>query len=85
MAYNNATTRMLLNRFYQKIEQTTDHNPHPGLIIASHHFSKPYPLVDETDLLSLATMNLLIQYAYPSLSGYAKFTISFTMKRSYGK
>jgi len=28
-------------------------------------------------------MDLLIQKAYPSLSGYGKFTISFAMKRSY--
>ncbi len=30
-------------------------------------------------------MDLLIQFAYPSLSGYGKFTISFSMKRSYGE
>ncbi|KAL5821138.1 hypothetical protein ACOSQ3_023020 [Xanthoceras sorbifolium] len=30
-------------------------------------------------------MDLLIQFANPSLSGYGKFTISFTMKRSYGE
>lgn len=30
-------------------------------------------------------MDHLIQFAYPSLSGYGKFTISFTMKRSYGE
>ncbi|KAF3433475.1 hypothetical protein FNV43_RR24577 [Rhamnella rubrinervis] len=35
-------------------------NPHPG-IIASHHFSEPYPLVNEIDLLYLATMDLLIK------------------------
>lgn len=81
----NSATFYFLNRFYQKIERTTNHNPHPGIIIASHHFSEPYPLINEIDLLSLATMDLLIQYAYPYLSGYGKFTVSFTMKRSYGE
>ncbi|KAJ8423926.1 LOW QUALITY PROTEIN: hypothetical protein Cgig2_021619 [Carnegiea gigantea] len=61
------------NRMYQKIEQTTLRDPHPGA------------LPSDTDLLSLATMDLLIQFAYPSLSGYGKFTISFTMRRSYGE
>lgn len=79
------TTSLLLNRLYQKIERTTHHDPHPGLIIASHYFSEPYPLVNEIDLLSLATMDLLIQFVYPSLSGYGKFTISLTFKRSYGE
>jgi hypothetical protein len=86
MAYNtdSATTiQYLFNRLYQKIEQTTHLDPHPGLIIATHHFSEPYPLVNEVDLLCLATMDLLIQFAYPSLSGYGKFTISFTMIDSY--
>lgn len=27
-------------------------------------------------------MDLLIQFAYPSLSGYGKLTISYTMKRT---
>lgn len=76
-----ATTGQLLNRLYQIIERTPHQDPHPGLIIASHHFFEPYPLVNEIYLLSLATMDLLIQFAYPSLSGYGKFTISFTMKR----
>ena len=75
----------LLNRLYQKIERTTHQDPHPGLIIASHHFKEPYPLVSEIDLLCLVTMDLLIQFAYPSLSGYGKFTISYTLKRSYGE
>jgi DNA polymerase type B, organellar and viral len=82
---DSANTGLLLNRMYQKIERTTHQDPHPGLIIASHHFFEPYPLVNEIDLLNLATMDLLIQFAYPSLSGYGKFTISFTMKRSYGE
>lgn len=87
MAYSTdrATIGQLLNRLYKKIERTTHQDPHPGLIIARHDFSKPYPLVNEIDLISLATMDLLTQFAYPYLSGYGKFTISYTMKRSYGE
>lgn len=82
---DSATTGQLLNYLYQKIERTTQQDPHPGLIIASHYFFEPYPLVNNISLLCLATMDLLIQFAYPSLSGYGKFTISFTMMRSYGE
>lgn len=81
-----STTRLLLNRLYQTIERTTHQDPHPGLIIGSHHFSEPYyPLINEVDVLCLATMDLLNQFAYPSISGYSKFSISFTMNRSYGE
>lgn len=77
---------VLWNRLYQqKIERTTHQDPHPGLIIATHHFMDPYPLINEIELLSLSTMDLLILFAYPFLSGYGKFSISFTMKRSYGE
>ena len=62
------TIEQLLN---QKIEHQ---DPHQGLIIASHHFKKPFPIINEIDQLCLATMDLLIQFAYPSLSGHAKFT-----------
>lgn len=79
------TGQLLLNHLYQRIERTTHQDPHPGLIMAFHHFVEPYPIVNEVALLSLATMDLLIQFAYPPLSGYGKFTISFTMKRSYGE
>lgn len=79
----NATTGPLLTRIFQKIERTAHQEPHPGLMIASHNFREPYPLVNEIDLLSLATMDLLNQFAYPALSGYGKFTITFTMMRSY--
>ncbi|KAK8491913.1 hypothetical protein V6N13_072336 [Hibiscus sabdariffa] len=79
------TVALILNRLNLKIRRTTILDPHPGLVIASLHFQEPYPLVNEIDLLSLATMDLLIQFAYPSLSGYGKFSISFTMIRSYGE
>ncbi|KAL0284736.1 UNVERIFIED_CONTAM: hypothetical protein Scaly_2840700 [Sesamum calycinum] len=76
----------LLNRLFQTIERTTHKDPHPGFIIATHHFKDPYPMVNEIDLdlLCNATMDLLIQFAYPSLSGYGKFTISYTISPSYG-
>ena len=78
-------TELLLNRLYQqKLEQTTHQDPHPGLIIATHNFVYPFPLINEIELLSLSIMSLLIQFSYPSLSGYGKFTISLTMKRSAG-
>lgn len=80
----NKGTALLLNRMKQKINRTTRHDPHDGLIIASHHFNEPYPLVNDITLFSLSTMDLLVQFAYPCISGYAKFTISFTIKRSYG-
>nr|UYK51798.1 hypothetical protein [Paphiopedilum micranthum] len=76
-------TQRLLNKLY-KISRTTQENPHPGLIIASQNFSEPYPLVNDINLLSVSVMDLLIQFAYPSLFGYGKFSISFTMMRSYG-
>lgn len=85
MGYDNMKTELLLNRLYQKIEQTKHHDPYPGLIIASHRFCEPFALVNDIDLLSLTTMDLLIQFAYPSLDGYGKFTIIFEMKRSYGE
>lgn len=86
MAYktDRATTIQLLNRMHQKIIRTTRLDPHPGLIIASQHFSEPYPLLVEFDLVSLVTMDLLILYVYPSLSGYGKFTIILTIKRFLG-
>lgn len=60
-------TVLLLNRMYQqKIEGTTHQDPHPGLIIATHHFVYPYPFLNEISLLSVATMSLLIEFAYPS-------------------
>jgi len=75
-----------VNRLFKVVEQTTVLDPHPGFILATHHFREPYyPGIDEIELLSLATMDLLNQYAYPSLSGYGKFTISLTMNLSYGE
>lgn len=52
---DSASTVLLLNRLYQQIEGTIVQDPHPGLIIASHQFKEPYPLVNDIDLLCLAT------------------------------
>lgn len=79
------TTEMFLNRLFMKIENTTHLDPHPSLIIGTHHFNVPHPHVNETHLLSLATMDLLNQFAYPSVSGYSKFTISLRVNKSYGE
>lgn len=97
--FHNVTSPKGLNVFYSTetsslnklfsdvISETTVLDPHPGLIIATHKFSGSpcYPCIDEIGLLSLATMDLLNQYAYPSLSGYAKFTISLTIRQPYGE
>ena len=85
MTTDRTTTGALLNSLFLKIERTSHQDPHPGFIIASHHFCDPYHLVNDINQLCLLTMDLLIQFAYPFLSGYGKFTISFTLKRSYGE
>lgn len=66
----------LLNRL--SIEREVNQEPHPGLIIARHDFFEPYPTCSQIDLLSLSAMQLLIKFAYPALSGYAKFTVVLT-------
>ncbi|KAI3666305.1 hypothetical protein L1987_89192 [Smallanthus sonchifolius] len=35
-------------------------------------FCNPYPGVEETELLSLSTLDMLNQYVYPSISGYGR-------------
>ena len=78
-----STKSLLLNKLYTSVEkESTYHVPHPGKIIASHNFNEPYPIINETYLLSIVVMDLLTQYAYayPSISGYSKFTIQLSMK-----
>lgn len=53
---------------------------HPGLNVARHHFIEPYPFVKEIE--SLVTMDLLNQFGYPYMSGYAKFTLTLTILNS---
>lgn len=74
---------MNYNNHYHRTERSGYHNPHPGLIIATHYFIEPYPIIIENALLTNATMDLLIRFAYPAILGYAKFTITFTMLRSF--
>ena len=72
-----------MNNHYHRTERSEYHNPHPGLIIATHYFIEPFPIINENALLTNATMDLLIRFAYPAILGYAKFTITFTMLRSF--
>jgi len=74
----------ILNRLLLSIEREINQEPHPGLIIARHDFFEPYPTCSQIDLLSLSAMQLLIKFAYPALSGYAKFTVVLTRKLSSG-
>lgn len=71
------------NYHYHRTERSEYHNPHPGLIIATHYFIEPNPIINENALLTNAVMDLLIRFAYPFILGYAKFTITFTMLRSF--
>ncbi|KAF3951624.1 hypothetical protein CMV_022749 [Castanea mollissima] len=68
---------------YNRTERSEYHNPHPGLIIATNYFIEPYPIINFNALLTNATMDLLIRFAYPAILGYAKFTITFSMLRSF--
>lgn len=84
MKGQNTNNSFFLNTFYRKVKnESTYHVPHPGKIIASHKFNEPYPIINETDLLSIAVMDLLTQYAYPCISGYSKFTIQLSMKKEF--
>ncbi|KAI3773863.1 hypothetical protein L1987_48402 [Smallanthus sonchifolius] len=78
-------TDVFVNRLFKVVEHTTVQDPHPGLIIATHHFNKPYPSISEIEVLSLAALDLLNQYGYPSISDYVKLIISLTMKHTYGE
>lgn len=68
---------MTINGIFQG--RTEHMGVHPGLNIATHHFIEPYPLVKEIERFSLVTMDLLNQFAYPYMSGYAKFTVTLTI------
>ncbi|KAI5640986.1 hypothetical protein M9H77_00147 [Catharanthus roseus] len=73
----------ILNSIFQGEERCEHKEVHPGLIIASHHFGEPYPLVKEIERFSLVTMDLLNQFAYPYISAYAKFTISMSILKPH--
>lgn len=55
---NKKVTALLLNRMYEKIDRTTHLEPHPGLIIATHHFKDP------SSFLSSCSRNLPTQSCY---------------------
>lgn len=74
---------MKYNNNYHRTERSEYHNPHPGLIIATHYFIEPYQIINENALLTNASMDLLNRFAYPAILGYAKFTITLTMLRSF--
>ncbi|KAL2894805.1 DNA polymerase, partial [Bienertia sinuspersici] len=59
-------------------------SPHPRLIICSHTFREPYPSFSRLQILCSCIMDLLLQYAYPSIATYAKFQILVSMKVSPG-
>ncbi|KAL3646618.1 hypothetical protein CASFOL_009585 [Castilleja foliolosa] len=66
------------------ISKTMAFSPHPNLLIATHCFPEPYPVISQTMRLSLSTMDLLLLNAYPCQFGYAKFTILLTMIKEVG-
>lgn len=79
-----ASIDKFLNRVFASIERTWVQDPHRWLIIANHSFREPEPIVD-VNLHALCIMDLLHQFAYTSLTGYAKFGILLTTLRSYGE
>jgi len=80
-----SSKNFVVNRLQISIERKINKEPHPGLIIAKLDFKKPYPSVSDIDFLSIATMGLLEEFAYPALDGYGKFTVSYTIRISYGE
>ncbi|XP_071694593.1 DNA polymerase-like [Rutidosis leptorrhynchoides] len=77
-------TEILLNRVFNTVESTSVQDLHQSLIIATHNFREPEPLINDVDLHTLLIMDLLNQFAYPSITtGYAKFGILITIRRSY--
>jgi hypothetical protein len=76
---------MDFERLESFVEVRRVQDPHQGLVISILDFKEPYPGVEEVDLLSIGTMDLLNTYVYPSLSGYGKFTISLKMLKEYGE
>lgn len=78
-------TDTLLNRLFLKVKSPSVQVPHACLIIASQNFTPPPPQLNEVYLHTLIIMDLLNQFAYPSITGYAKFGILITMKQSYGE
>lgn len=72
---------LLLNKLYCSEKVSKYHVPYPEQIIAIHDFNEPNPIISEVNLLTITVMDLLIQYAYPSISSYCKFTLQFRVKQ----
>ncbi|KAL2330707.1 hypothetical protein Fmac_018288 [Flemingia macrophylla] len=71
-------TSILLNRIQSNSSKKSIF-PHPKLLIPCLEYREPVS-VQETSLLSLSVMELLVRYVYPVLLGYAKANIIFYLK-----
>ena len=58
--------------------------PHAGLISCETEFKERKPSANESELLSLMTMIILLEYAYPAICSYTKFTIGVIIETSSG-
>lgn len=77
--------KVLTNRLIRSIDTKEAKDLHPGLMSCAIHFKKDkYPVASDVELLSLEVMMLLIEYAYPAINGYSKFTIAPTIRTSSG-
>lgn len=87
-------TKDIMNRFYssisydfygswERLRSSIDSvrwkDLYPGSIYASMGFIYPYPRAIDCDVLTLAFIQLLEQYAYNIDSAYLKFTIGYTI------
>lgn len=53
---------------------------YPGSIYATTQFIEPHPLANEFEIITLAVIQLLEQYAYQIDSDYIKLTMGYTMQ-----
>nr|AYM32740.1 DNA polymerase [Silene vulgaris] len=60
-------------------KETLCHVPYLQLVITSRYFHKGIR-VNEDKLLTLAVMDLFVQYVYPALNSYAKANVFFILK-----
>ncbi len=76
---------IVLNRLLRSVERKVHIEPHPWLICCTMSFRKPYPTSDDIEFFALATMELLIEYVYPAIDGYCKFTVAPAVRTSSGE
>jgi len=67
------------DRLLNGIDSVISKNCYPGNIYASTSFIEPYPRINEFEILILAFIQLLEQYAYNIDSKYVKFTMGYKM------